>query len=192
MGSYAQPAFADSYGFYATGTFQYDSTSISGKAGGICSGRCSPWGDLAVFNISFSGSVADYQETISCSNDECEDELSGKLDAGTFLGEISVGYPSQVYYLSPGSIAGTFKTHFCTGNCRSYRPETELFLDFEGPWNNGWYSTGSIQLVCFERNGCITGDGAGNLNTSVPEPSGLALLVTGRGSLGCVIRRVRL
>jgi hypothetical protein len=186
---YIQPALADGYGFYATGTFQFDSTSISGKVGGICSGQCSPWGDLTIFNLSFSSSVVDYEQTVSCANQECEHELSGKLGSGAFYGEIFVGYPSQFYYLSPGSIDGTFKTQFCTGKCRSYRPETELSLDFNGTWNNDWYSTGKIQLACFQKDGCSDGDGAGNLNTYAPEPSGLALLIIGIGSLGCAFRR---
>ena len=185
-------AHADSYGYYAVGTFQYDSNSISGKTGGICSGDCVPWGDLAILNVSISASVVGFQENTACSNGECETELSGKFDAGTLSGEISVGYPPQDYYLKSGTFGGSFDTHFCTGgNCASHRPETDLTLDFAGLWSNGWYSTGAIQLVCFQKDGCSNGDGAGSLDTAVPEPFSLGGVVAAMPWVALAIRRKR-
>ena len=182
-------AHADSYGYYAVGSFQFDSNSISGNSQGICSGNCAPWGALTILDVSFSSSVIGYQQSTSCSNDQCETELIGKLGTGTLSAEISVGTPPNVYYLQSASLQGSFDTHFCTGNCNTYRPETELSLDYSGQWSNDWYSTGTIQLECFQKSGCSDGSGAGNLNTFVPEPSNLALLAGGIASLGCAIRR---
>jgi hypothetical protein len=185
-------AHADSYGYYATGSFQYDSNSISGNTGGICSGDCAPWGQLTVLSVTFSSSVVDYQESTSCSNSECETKLSGKFDGGALLADLSVGYPPQEYYLRSSTFGGSFETRFCTGdNCNSHRPETDLSLDFEGFWSNEWYSTGRIQLVCFERSGCTTGDGAGSLNTAVPEPFTLGSVLTGLPWIAIAIRRKR-
>ncbi len=169
-------AHADDFGFYAVGSSQFDSMTVSGNAGGICSGQCQPWGELAVLNVFFSAPVVNYQESASCSNDQCENEIYGTFGDGTLSAYLSVGDPSQVYYLSPGSLEGSFNSHFCTGDCRSYRPETELFLGFEGSWNNGWYSSGTIKLECFQKGGCTDGSGAGDLNTVAPEPPSVALL----------------
>ncbi len=36
------PAHADDFAYYAVGSFQFDSMTISGNAGGICSGQCLP------------------------------------------------------------------------------------------------------------------------------------------------------
>ena len=183
-------AYAESYSYYAVGTFQFDASSISGNTGGICSGDCAPWGDLAVLNVSFSSSVIGYKQSTSCSNDQCETKISGELGAGALSAAISVGYPSQMYYLSSSLLTGSFESRFCDGdNCRSNRPETELFLNFSGTWNNNWDSAGTVELHCFENNGCSDGSGAGELDTFVPEGSTLMLLASGIGSLGCAIRR---
>jgi len=183
-------AYADSYGYYAVGTFQFNANSISGNAGGICSGDCAPWGDLAVLNVTFSSSVVGYQESSSCSNGECETELIGQLGVGTLTADISVGYPSQVYDLVADSLGGSFDTHFCSGgSCNTYRPETEFSLNFAGSWNNGWSSTGTIQLECFQKYGCSAGSGAGELDTFVPESSTFILLTSGIASLRCAFRR---
>jgi hypothetical protein len=185
-------AQADDFGFYAVGSFQFDSTTISGNAGGICSGQCVPWGDLAVLNVFFSASVNNYQETASCSNGQCKTEISGEFGDGSVSAYLAVGDPPQVYYLSSGFLAGSFDSHFCTGNCRSYRPETELSLDFAGTWNNGWYSDGTIDMECFQNGGCSAGSGAGDLNTVTPEPSSVALLGSSIPWLASAIRRKRL
>jgi len=185
-------AHADSYGYYAVGTFQFDASSISGTAGGICQGQCSPWGDLAVLSLTFSSSVIGFQQTAACANGQCETEINGELGPGSVSAELSVGQFSQVYELDSGSLAGTFNSHFCTGpNCVTWRPETDLTLDFAGLWNNDWYSTGTVQLHCFENGGCSAGSGAGELDTYVPEPSALMLLGTGIASAACARRSKR-
>lgn len=46
-------AHADSFGFYAAGAFQFDSTTISGNAEGVCSGECPPWGNPVFVDLSF-------------------------------------------------------------------------------------------------------------------------------------------
>ena len=182
-------AHADDFGFYAVGTFQFDSTTISGYAGGICSGQCVPWGNLVVLNAAFSASVTNYQENASCSNDQCETEISGDFGGSSLSAHLAVGDPPQFYYLGPASLRGSFDTHFCIGNCRTYRPETELSLAYDGPWNNGWFSSGTIQLECFQQDGCSAGSGAGDLDTFTPEPPSLALLGSGLAWLGRVVRR---
>jgi hypothetical protein len=182
-------AQADSFGFYAAGAFQFDSSAISGNANGICSGECAPWGDNVFFDFSFSASVVNYQEALSCSNNECETEIRGTLGPGTFSAEVTVDDRPHVYYLSSSLLEGSFKSHFCTGQCGTYRPETELSLAFQGLWSNDWYSDGTVQLECFQKGGCTDGSGAGNLNTYVPEPSSLTLLIAGVPCLGCAVRR---
>lgn len=122
-------------------------------------------------------------------NNQCETEIRGSLGPGTLLVEVSVGGPPQVYYLNSGSLEGSFQSHFCTGKCGTYRPETELSLDFQGLWNNDWYSDGTIQMECFQNGGCSDGSGAGTLNTFVPEPSSLLLLTAAIPWLGCALRR---
>jgi hypothetical protein len=182
-------AHADNFGFYATGAFQFDSTVISGNADGICSGECPPWGNTVFFDLSFSASVINYQASVSCANNQCETEIRGTLGPGTLSAEVSAGDPPQVYYLDSHSLEGRFSSHFCTGHCGTYRPETELSLAFQGLWNNDWYSDGAIQMECFQQGGCTDGSGAGNLNTFVPEPSGLALFTGGIPWLCCALRR---
>lgn len=182
-------AHADSFGYYATGGFQFDSQTISGNAAGICSGACVPWGNLLTVDFSFSATVIDYQERSSCSNGQCETETTGELGPGTFSFDLSVGMPPKTYYLNSGELEGSFDSHVCTGQCGSYRAESDLLLDFQGPWNNGWYSTGTIQLECFQNQGCVAADGAGNLNTYTPEPATLTLLAGGMPWLGFALRR---
>lgn len=182
-------AYADSFGYYATGDFQFDSKAVSGDAVGFCSGECLPWGSFVAVDFSFSAAVIKYQESSSCSNGECETETSGSFGPGTFSMELSAGMPPQNYYLKPGLMAGTFDSHVCTGQCGTYRSESELSLDFQGLWNNDWYSTGTIKFECFEKDGCVAADGAGSLNTFTPEPSTLALLAGGMPWLGLGIRR---
>ncbi len=182
-------ARADSFGYYATGGFQFDSTAVSGNAAGICSGECVPWGNLVAVDFSFSAAVINYRESSSCSNGECVTETTGNFGPGSLSAELTVGLPPQIFYLNSGLLAGSFDSHVCTGQCGSYRAESELLLDFQGSWNNDWYSTGTIQLECFQKDGCVAADGAGSLNTYTPEPTTLALFAGGVPWLGFILRR---
>lgn len=185
-------ARADTFGFYSTGSFQFDANTISGNAEGTCEGQCVPWGQIVILDASFSASVLDYQQNVSCANNECETEITGALGLGSISAEISVfGNSSQRYFWNSSSLQGSFTTRFCTGQCGTYRAETNLSLDFQGLWNNNWYSTGMIQMNCFHQGGCSDGTGAGSLNTDVPEPSAVALLVSGLPCLGFALRRKR-
>ncbi len=187
--SVVRPAHADDFGYYAVGSFQFDSMTISGNAGGICSGQCVPWGNLVILNAGFSASVTNYQENTSCADDRCKTEISGDFGVGSLSAYLWAGDPPQAYYLSPSSLSGSFDSHFCTGNCGSYRPETELSLDFAGPWSNGWFSSETIEMHCFQKDGCSEGSGAGDLNTVTPEPPSLALLAASLPFFGRVMRR---
>lgn len=183
-------ARADSFGYYATGTFQFDSNTISGTAEGVCDGQCMPWGDVVIVDTSFAASVTNFQQSVSCSNGACETEIDGSFGPGNVSANLSVyGDSSQSYYLSSNSLEGSFTSHFCTGHCGTYRAESELTLNFQGLWNNDWYSTGIVQMECFENSGCSEGTGAGILNTDTPEPSGIALLIGGIPCLGFAARR---
>jgi hypothetical protein len=185
----APSARADSFGYYATGGFQFDSQAVSGNASGICFGECLPWGSLVAVDFSFSALVSNYQESSSCSSGQCETETTGNFGPGDFSAELTVGVPPQIFYLKSGLLGGSFDSHVCTGQCGTYRAESELSLDFQGSWNNDWYSTGTIQLECFQKDGCVAADGAGSLNTYTPEPCTLALLASGMPWFGFGIRR---
>lgn len=177
-------ARADTFGFYSTGSFQFDSDTVSGNAEGTCEGQCVPWGQIVILDASFSASVLNYQQNVSCANNDCETEITGTLGPGSVSADLSVfGNSSRSYFLNSSSLQGSFTTRFCTGHCGSYRAETDLSLDFQGLWNNAWYSTGMIQMNCFHTGGCSDGTGAGSLNTDTPEPPAFALLVSG---LSCV------
>lgn len=183
-------ARADSFGFYNAGAFQFDSMAISGNAEGTCEGQCVPWGDIVILDVSFVASVVDYQDNVSCANNACETQITGSFGPGSVTANLAVyDDSSQSYYLKANSLQGSFKSHFCTGRCGSYRAETELSLDFEGAWNNNWYSNGTIQMECFQNGGCDDGTGAGTLNTESPEPSDLALLAGGIPCVGVAVRR---
>jgi hypothetical protein len=65
-------ARVDSFGYYATGLFQFDSNAISGHAAGICEGLCAPCGEVVILDVSFSASVIDFQESVSCANNQCD------------------------------------------------------------------------------------------------------------------------
>lgn len=183
-------AQADSFGYYATGAFQFDSNTISGNAQGVCEGQCVPWGDIVIVDATFSAAVINYQQSVSCANNECETETTGVFGAGNISANLSVfGNSSESYYLSSASLQGSFSSRFCTGHCGTYRPETNLSLDFQGLWNNNWYSTGIIQMNCFQNGGCGEGTGAGTLNTDTPEPPDIALLIGGLPCLGFALRR---
>ncbi len=171
-------ARADSFGFYNTGSFQYDSTTISGNAEGTCEGQCAPWGSIVILDVSFDAAITNYQQNESCANGECETEISGRFGPGSVAAEVSVfGDSSGTYYLDSSLLQGTFSSHFCTGHCGTYRAESELSVDFQGLWNNDWYSTGIIQMECFHNEGCSDGTGAGSLTTATPEPSVVVLLL---------------
>jgi hypothetical protein len=183
-------ARADSFGFYATGTFQFDSNTISGNAEGNCEGQCVPWGQIVILDASFSATVLDYQQNVSCANNECETEITGIFGPGSISADLSVfGDSSKSFFLNSSSLQGSFTTRFCTGQCGTYRAETNVSLDFQGLWNNGWYSTGMIQMNCFHTGGCSDGTGGGSLNTDAPEPSAVALLLGGIPCLGFALRR---
>ena len=107
-----------------------------------------------------------------------ETEITGRFGPGSVAAEVSVfGKSSQTYYLDSNLLQGSFSSHFCTGHCGTYRAETDLSVDFQGLWNNDWYSTGIIQMVCFHNGGCSDGTGAGSLTTATPEPSVIVLLL---------------
>ena len=130
-------AQADSFGYYATGAFQFNANTVSGAAEGTCEGQCVPWGQIVILNASFTASVSNYQQSVSCANNECETEITGIFGAGNVSANLSVyGNSSESYYLSSGSLQGSFTSYFCTGHCGTYRPETNLSLDFQGLWNN--------------------------------------------------------
>lgn len=188
--TFAPVAGADSFGFYATGEFQFDLNSTSGHAEGTCEGQCVPWGDTVILDVSFAASVTHYQQSVSCANGKCDMQTVGTFGPGSVTAELSVyDDSSQTFYLSSNSLQGSFISHSCTGHCGTYRPETELDLHFQGMWNNNWYSSGTIQMECFQNGGCSDGSGAGSLNTDAPEPSELALLQGGILCVGFALRR---
>ncbi len=183
-------ARADSFGFYNTGSFQFGSNIISGNAEGICSGACSPWGSIVILDVSFAASVINYQQSVSCSNSQCETEIRGDFGPGSLTAELAVyDDSSQTFYLNSNSLQGSFSSRFCTGHCGTYRGETELALDFQGGWNNNWSSQGIIQMECFHNLGCSDGTGAGSLTTTTPEPPLAALLLGDIPCLWFAIRR---
>jgi hypothetical protein len=182
-------ARADSFGFYNSGTFQFDANTISGNAEGLCSGQCAPWGDIVILDVSFAASVIDYQQSVSCSNNQCETEIRGDFGPGSLTAGLAVYDDSwRTYYLSSSSLQGSFSSRFCTGHCATYRAETDLSLTFQGDWNNNWSSNGTIQMVCFHNMGCSDGTGAGSLTTATPEPSAVALLL---GNIPCLCFAMR-
>ncbi len=182
-------ARADTFGFYATGTFQFDSNTLSGAAEGLCEGQCVPWGEVVILDVSFSASVSNYEQAVSCANNQCETQMIGSFSHGIATADLAVyGSSPQTYYLSSNSLEGSFSSRVCTGHCGSNRPQTELSLDFDGLWSNNWYSTSIIQMECFHESGCSDGSGAGSLTTATPEPSVVTLLLAGISSL-CVARR---
>ena len=173
-------ARAESFGFYNTGSFQFDSNTITGNAEGTCEGQCAPWGSIVILNVSFAASVVNYQQTMSCANGQCETEITGGFGPGSVAAELSVfGNSSESYYLNSGFLKGSFNSHFCTGHCQTYRAETELLVDFQGDWSNDWHSNGTIQMECFRFGGCSDGTGGGSLTTDTPEPSAVTLLLGG-------------
>jgi len=183
-------ACADSFGFYNTGSFQFNSNTISGSAEGLCEGQCVPWGNIVILDVSFNAAIINYEQSVSCPNDQCETEISGSFGPGSVTAELAVyDDSSQTFYLSSNSLQGSFSSHFCTGHCGSYRGESELSLNFDGLWNNSWYSTSSIQMECFHEGGCSDGTGAGTLTTVTPEPSVGSLLLGGMSCLWMARRR---
>jgi hypothetical protein len=182
-------ARADSFGFYTTGSFQFDSNTISGNAAGTCEGQCVPWGEIVILNVSYAAAVINYQQSVSCADNQCETQITGSFGPGSLTAELAVyDDSSRTYYLSSSSLQGSFTSRVCTGHCGTYRAETDLSLTFEGDWNNNWDSTGMIEMNCFQNMGCSDGSGTGSLTTATPEPSDVALLL---GNIPCLCFAIR-
>ena len=152
---------------------------------GFCVQDCSPWGDgVVTLDVTFSASVENYQENTSCGETQCVTYENGDLGPGTFTVKLTDGN-NKLYELAPGSILGAFYSWYCTGDCRFAKAETDLILDLDGYWNNGWYSTLGVGIGCYSPgygNECGILRGPGNLTTFMtqptPEPATLLLLLS--------------